>query len=70
MLVQSHIVYFRYNCLLAVDVVASVGAVPFLMDKWGVDAAYAGVQKALGGPPGVTIISFSSSAQCVTDECY
>ncbi|CAH1115044.1 unnamed protein product [Psylliodes chrysocephalus] len=53
----------KYNCLLAVDVVASVGAVPFLMDKWGVDAAYAGVQKALGGPPGVTIISFSSSAQ-------
>ncbi|KAG5896868.1 hypothetical protein JTB14_017682 [Gonioctena quinquepunctata] len=53
----------RYKCLLAVDVVASVGGVPFLMDKWGVDVAYAGVQKVLGVPPGLTIISFSPKAQ-------
>ena len=25
----------RYGCLFMVDAVASLGAVPFLMDKWG-----------------------------------
>ncbi|CAG9862476.1 unnamed protein product [Phyllotreta striolata] len=58
----------RYNCLLAVDVVASVGAVEFLMDRWEIDVAYAGVQKALGAPPGLTIISFSPRAQKVIFE--
>ncbi|XP_023016079.2 alanine--glyoxylate aminotransferase [Leptinotarsa decemlineata] len=53
----------KYNCLLAVDVVASVGGVPFLMDEWKVDVAYAGAQKVLGVPPGLTLISFSSRAQ-------
>ena len=24
-----------YNCILIVDTVASLGAVPFFMDKWG-----------------------------------
>ena len=26
---------FRYNCLLLVDTVASLGAAPFFMDRWG-----------------------------------
>ena len=31
-----HIIYFlRNNCLLLVDTVASLGGVPFYMDKWG-----------------------------------
>ena len=25
----------RYDCLLLVDTVASLGGVPFFMDKWG-----------------------------------
>lgn len=53
----------RYNCLLAVDTVASLGGVPFFMDKWKIDAVYTGSQKAFGAPPGVTPISFSSKAQ-------
>ncbi|CAH2005509.1 unnamed protein product [Acanthoscelides obtectus] len=55
----------RYNCLLAVDVVASLGAVPFYMDRWGIDAAYAGSQKVLGAPPGLAPISFSPRARDV-----
>ncbi|CAG9833991.1 unnamed protein product [Diabrotica balteata] len=55
----------KYNCLLGVDTVAAVGGVPFFMDKWGVDAVYAGVQKAIGAPPGLTIVSFSPKAQKV-----
>ena len=27
--------YIRYNCLLIVDTVASLGGLPFFMDKWG-----------------------------------
>ena len=26
----------RYDCLLVVDTVASLGGVPFFMDKWGI----------------------------------
>lgn len=54
---------FRNNCLLAVDTVASLGGVPFFMDKWKIDAAYTGSQKVLGAPPGLTPISFSPKAQ-------
>ncbi|XP_025833192.1 serine--pyruvate aminotransferase, mitochondrial-like [Agrilus planipennis] len=53
----------KYNCLLAVDTVASLGAVPFFMDKWEVDAVYTGSQKVLSAPPGITPISFSKRAQ-------
>ncbi|CAK9829186.1 Alanine--glyoxylate aminotransferase [Anthophora retusa] len=53
----------RYNVLLIVDVVASLGGEPFFMDSWGVDAAYTGSQKVLGAPPGLTPISFSPLAE-------
>lgn len=59
----SSFVLFRNNCLLAVDTVASLGGVPFFMDKWKIDAVYTGSQKVLGAPPGITPISFSSRAQ-------
>ena len=53
----------KYNCLLVVDTVASLGGVPFYADRWGVDAVYTGSQKVLGAPPGITPISFSAKAQ-------
>jgi len=52
----------RYNCLLLVDTVASVGGTPFFMDKYGVDCVYSGSQKVLGCPPGLAPISFSEAA--------
>ncbi|CAH1155952.1 unnamed protein product [Phaedon cochleariae] len=55
----------RYDCLLAVDLVATVGGVPFFMDKWEVDAAYTAVQKILSVPTGLAIMSFSPKAQKV-----
>ncbi|XP_018567538.1 serine--pyruvate aminotransferase, mitochondrial [Anoplophora glabripennis] len=58
----------RYNCLFAVDTVASLGGVPFFADKWGVDAVYTGSQKVLGAPPGLAPISFSPRAQKVIFE--
>ncbi|XP_065198418.1 alanine--glyoxylate aminotransferase-like [Sycon ciliatum] len=51
-----------YNCLLVVDTVASLGAVPFFTDRWGVDAVYTGSQKVLNCPSGLAPVSFSPRA--------
>ncbi|KAL0127437.1 hypothetical protein PUN28_005617 [Cardiocondyla obscurior] len=53
----------KYEALLIVDAVASLGGEPFFMDAWQVDAAYAGSQKVLGAPPGITPVSFSPRAE-------
>lgn len=50
------------NCLLIADCVTSISGVPCHLDKWGVDAAYAGTQKCLSCPPGVSPLSFSERA--------
>ncbi|XP_069858633.1 alanine--glyoxylate aminotransferase isoform X1 [Dipodomys merriami] len=54
----------RYQCLLLVDAVASLGGVPIYMDQQGIDVLYSGSQKVLNGPPGLSLISFSSKAKC------
>jgi serine---pyruvate transaminase len=48
--------------LLVVDVISSVGAVPFGGDAWGVDVAVGGSQKALGATPGLSFVSVSDAA--------
>lgn len=50
------------DCLLVADCVTSISGVPCHLDKWGVDAAYAGTQKCLSCPPGVAPLSFSERA--------
>ncbi|KAM3929866.1 alanine--glyoxylate aminotransferase isoform 2-T2 [Leptodactylus fuscus] len=52
----------RYNCLLLVDSVASLGGAPIYMDKQGIDILYSGSQKVLNAPPGTAPISFSELA--------
>ena len=52
----------KYDCLLIVDTVASLGGTNFFMDKWGIDVVYTGSQKVLGAPPGITPMSFSEKA--------
>ncbi|KAF6361030.1 alanine--glyoxylate and serine--pyruvate aminotransferase [Rhinolophus ferrumequinum] len=53
----------RYNCLLLVDSVASLGGVPIHMDQQGIDVLYTGSQKVLNGPPGTSLISFNDKAK-------
>ncbi|XP_042312631.1 serine--pyruvate aminotransferase [Sceloporus undulatus] len=53
----------RYNCLLLVDAVASLGGAPILMDQQGIDILYSGSQKVLSAPPGACPISFSERAR-------
>ncbi|XP_043489666.1 alanine--glyoxylate aminotransferase [Polistes fuscatus] len=52
----------RYNSLLIVDCVASLGGESFFADAWEIDAVYSCSQKVLGAPPGITPISFSPLA--------
>lgn len=53
---------FRFDCLLIVDTVASLGGSKFFMDAWKVDVAYTGSQKVIGAPPGLAPISFGPRA--------
>ena len=50
------------GALLVVDVISSLGAVPFAGDDWGVDVAVGGSQKALMMTPGLAFVSVSDAA--------
>ncbi len=50
------------GALLVVDVISSLGAVPFAGDDWGVDVAVGGSQKALMMTPGLAFVSISDRA--------
>ena len=53
--------------LLAVDVVSSLGAVPYDGDAWGVDVAVGGSQKAFSATPGLAFVSVSPMAWEATE---
>lgn len=44
------------------DTVVSLGAIPFYMDDWAIDAVYTSTQKALSGPAGISPVAFSQRA--------
>ena len=50
------------GALVVVDVVSSLGAVPFAFDLWGVDVAVGGSQKALSASPGIAFVALSERA--------
>ena len=52
----------KHGVILIADTVTSISGVPLYVDKWGIDAVYAGTQKALSCPPGVSPMSFSPAA--------
>lgn len=53
----------RYDALLLVDCVTSLGGAPVRVDEWGIDAAYAGAQKCLGCPPGLAPVTAGPRAR-------
>ena len=57
----SHIVGDS-GALFLTDCVTSLGGQPVDLDRRGIDIAYSGTQKCLGGPPGLAPISFSDRA--------
>jgi alanine-glyoxylate transaminase/serine-glyoxylate transaminase/serine-pyruvate transaminase len=52
-----------HGALLMVDLIASLGAVPFEMDDWGADVAVAASQKGLMMTPGLSFVAASSKAK-------
>jgi aspartate aminotransferase-like enzyme len=50
------------DALILVDSVSGLGAVPFLMDDWGVDVVVTGSQKAWMAAPGLAMIAASARA--------
>src|SRR5262245_55445136 len=52
-----------HDALLMVDAVASLGCVPFEMDKWGVDVAMSGSQKGMMTPPGLGFVAANDRAR-------
>ncbi len=50
------------SCLLLVDAVTGLGALPLKMDEWGLDVLISGSQKALSLPTGLTVLSLSARA--------
>jgi alanine-glyoxylate transaminase/serine-glyoxylate transaminase/serine-pyruvate transaminase len=53
----------RHPALLMVDVIASLGAVPFEMDRLGVDVAVGASQKALMMTPGLAFVAANATAK-------
>jgi alanine-glyoxylate transaminase/serine-glyoxylate transaminase/serine-pyruvate transaminase len=51
-----------HPALLVADTIASLAAMPFEMDGWGVDVAIAASQKALMCPPGLAIVAANARA--------
>ena len=54
-----------HSALFMVDAVASLGCMPFEMDKWGIDVAMSGSQKGLMTPPGLGFVAANDRAQAV-----
>jgi aspartate aminotransferase-like enzyme len=54
--------------LLVVDVVASLGGAPVLVDEWGIDLALGGSQKALSVPPSMSFLTVSPAAWEIIGE--
>jgi (S)-ureidoglycine---glyoxylate transaminase len=53
----------RHDCLLYVDATATLGGMDFPVDRWNIDAASAGLQKCLSGPPGSAPITFNERVE-------
>ncbi|MGH2540343.1 MAG: pyridoxal-phosphate-dependent aminotransferase family protein [Actinomycetota bacterium] len=50
------------GAMVIVDVVSSLGAVPFRFDDWGIDVAVGGSQKALSASPGIAFVAIGERA--------
>src|SRR5205085_2024312 len=51
------------DALLVVDAVLSIGGCELQTDRWSIDAAIGGLQKCLGGPPGLAPLTVGDRAR-------
>jgi len=59
----SRVVREESEALLLVDAVSSLAGLPLETDAWGLDLVFAGSQKGLATPPGLTVFTFSQRAE-------
>jgi aspartate aminotransferase-like enzyme len=59
----ARVVREESDALLLVDAVSSLAGAALETDAWGVDLAFAGSQKGLAAPPGLTVFTFSGRAE-------
>jgi alanine-glyoxylate transaminase/serine-glyoxylate transaminase/serine-pyruvate transaminase len=57
-----------HPALLMVDCVASLGCIPFEMDRWGVDVAMSGSQKGMMAPPGLAFVAANAKARAIHER--
>ncbi len=53
----------KFDCLLLLDTVTSLGGVPLFLDEWKIDLAYSCSQKGLSCPPGLGPFSMGPRAE-------
>ena len=58
----------QYDCILYVDATATLGGMDFPVDAWRIDAASAGLQKCLSGPPGSAPITFNERVESLLNR--
>jgi (S)-ureidoglycine-glyoxylate aminotransferase len=61
-------VCLRHDCILYVDATATLGGMDFPVDTWSIDAASAGLQKCLSGPPGSAPITFNERVERLVER--
>ncbi len=52
----------KYDALLIMDGITSIGGMDVPIDRWGIDIAIAGSQKCIAAPPGLVALSISERA--------
>ena len=57
------------DALLHVDAVSATGAINTQMDAWGIDTVCTASQKALMGPPGLSLVAVSERAWLASRQC-
>jgi len=58
----------KYDALLVVDAVSSLGGQELATDDWGIDICYSGSQKCLSAPPGLAPFTASQKAMTVAEK--
>lgn len=53
----------KYDALLIVDTVATLGGVDIRVDEWGLDACIAGTQKCISAPSGSALITYNKKIE-------
>jgi (S)-ureidoglycine---glyoxylate transaminase len=58
----------RHDALLLVDAVVSLGGVDLPVDRLGIDVCTGGLQKCLGGPSGISPLTYNRRAEAAIQE--